>query len=257
MKEINTDKITKHLVVVFMGTLFGGLLKILSYEIISVFSKDYASLFFDITNFGGGIKNFIPVAIIGTPIMYWILKDTEYWSDKDKENFHNKTGNNKKTDGEYIKDNYDTLIKYWSDIVAGDENLKNGKKFDSLAFYNPKLLKYELNQLEIALMLTGHHAWKKNDKELLSSTQTCYMFLANFLDDIPENFESEPQKFNELLMSYKNVKNENEKKDLINKFASMDTDKMSEANNMLTKRQLEFSNHFTTSIEKFVNKNQK
>ena len=174
-----------------------------------------------------------------------------------KNPINNKTKNNKKIDGEYIKDNYDTLIKYWSDIVAGDENLKNGKKFDSFAVYSPKLLRYELNHLKIAVIVRGHQAWKQNNKELLSAAQTCYMFLANFLDDIPENFESEPQKFNELVNSFSNAKNENEEEDIMKKFASMDTDKMSEANNMLTKRQLEFSNHFTTSIEKFVNKNQK
>ena len=170
---------------------------------------------------------------------------------------NNKTSNNKKTDGEFINDNYDTLINYWSGIVSGDEKLKNGKKFDSFAVYSPKLLRYEINHLKIAVIIRGHQAWKQNNKELLSAAQTCYMFLANFLDDIPEDFESEPQKFNELVNSFSNAKNKNEEEDIMKKFASMDTDKMSEANNMLTKRQLEFSNHFTTSIEKFVNKNQK
>ena len=170
---------------------------------------------------------------------------------------NNKTSNNKKTDGEFINDNYDTLINYWSGIVSGDEKLKNGKKFDSFAVYSPKLLRYEINHLKIAVIIRGHQAWKQNNKELLSAAQTCYMFLANFLDDIPEDFESEPQKFNELVNSFSNAKNKNEEEDIMKKFASMDSDKMSEANNMLTKRQLEFSNHFTTSIEKFVNKNQK
>ena len=170
---------------------------------------------------------------------------------------NNKTSNNKKTDGEFINDNYDTLINYWSGIVSGDEKLKNGKKFDSFAVYSPKLLRYEINHLKIAVRIRGHQAWTQNNKELLSAAQTCYMFLANFLDDIPEDFESEPQKFNELVNSFSNAKNKNEEEDIMKKFASMDSDKMSEANNMLTKRQLEFSNHFTTSIEKFVNKNQK
>ena len=81
-----------------------------------------------------------------------------------KNPINNKTNNNKKIDGEYIKDNYDTLIKYWSDIVAGDENLKNGKKFDSFAVYNPKLLRYELSHLKIAVILRGYHAWEQNNK---------------------------------------------------------------------------------------------
>ena len=86
MKEITGDKIVKHLVVFFMGTLFGGFIKMLIYGIISFFSKDYASLFFDIITPGVGKINYIPLAIIGIPILYWLLKDTDYWDDKNKEN---------------------------------------------------------------------------------------------------------------------------------------------------------------------------
>ena len=196
-------------------------------------------------------KDFLIILLIIAGVLFLVLRYLY------KNSINNKPRNNKNTDGDYIEGNFDTLINYWSDIVSGDENLKNGKKFDSMAVYSPKLLRYELNHLKIAVIVRGYQAWKKNNKEVLRASQTCYMFLANFLDDIPEDFESEPQKFNELVNSFSNAKNENEEEDIMKKFASMDTDKMSEANDMLTKRQLEFSNHFTTSIEKFVNKNQK
>ena len=199
-------------------------------------------------------KDFAIIVLIAVGILFLVLRYLY------KNPINNKTSNNKKIDGEYIKDNYDTLINYWSAIVSGDENLKNGKKFDSQGVYSPKLLKYELNHLKLAVIVRGHQAWKQNNKELLSAASVCYMFLANFLDDIPEDFENEQLKFNELVMSYTNTENKNEDEDiedLAKKIASMDSDKMSEANNMLTKRQLEFSNHFTTSIKKFVNKNQK
>ena len=196
-------------------------------------------------------KDFLIIVLILAGVLFLALR---YFY---KNSINNKTSNNKKIDGDYIRDNYNTLINYWSDIVSGDENLKNGKKFDSLAVYSTKLLKYELSHLKIALIVRGHQAWKQNNKELLNASQTCYMFLANFLDDIPEDFESEPQKFNEIVASHTSDINKNENfKDIAKKIASLDSDKMAEANNMLTKRQLEFSNHFTTSIKKFVNKNQ-
>lgn len=197
-------------------------------------------------------NDFLIIVLILVGILFLVLRYLY------KNSINNKTTNNEKIDGEYIKDNYETLINYWSAIVSGDENLENGKKFDSLGVYSPKLLKFELNHLKIAVIVRGHQAWKQNNKEVLSAAQTCYMFLANFLDDIPEDFESEPQKFNEIVASHTNDINENENfKEIAEKIASLNSDKLTEANNMLTKRQLEFSNHFTTSIEKFVNKNQK
>ena len=195
-------------------------------------------------------KDFLIIVLIVVGILFLVLRFLY------KNSTQNKTSNNKETEGEYIKDNYETLINYWSAIVSGDENLKNGKKFDSLAVYSPKLLKYELNHLKIAVTVRGHQAWKQNNKEVLSAAQTCYMFLANFLDDIPEDYESETQKFNEIVASHTNDINENENfKEIAEKIASLNSNKLTEANNMLTNRQLEFSNHFTTSIEKFVNKN--
>ena len=197
-------------------------------------------------------KDFLIILLIIAGVLFLVLRYLY------KNSINNKPSNNKETEGEYIKDNYETLINYWSAIVSGDENLKNGKKFDSLAVYSPKLLKYELNHLKIAVIVRGHQAWKQNNKEVLSAAQTCYMFLANFLDDIPEDYESETQKFNEIVASHTNDINENENfKEIAEKIASLNSNKLTEANNMLTKRQLEFSNHFTTSIEKFVNKNQK
>lgn len=196
-------------------------------------------------------RDFLVIVFIVAGILFLVLRYLY------KKSIKNKTSNNKKTEGDYIKNNYDTLINYWSGIVSGDENLKNGKKFDSMAVYSPKLLRYELNHLKIAVIVRGHQAWKQNNKEVLSAAQTCYMFLANFLDDIPEDFESEPQKFNEIVASHTSDINKNENfKDIAEKIASLDSDKMAEANNMLTKRQLEFSDHFTISIKKFVNKNQ-
>lgn len=194
-------------------------------------------------------KDYLIILIILLGILFLVFRYIH------KNQIFNKTSKNKKIDGEYINDNYDTLINYWADIISGNENLENGKKFDFHAVYSPKLLRYELDHLKIAVIVRGSQAWEQNNKEALNATQSSYMFLANFLDDTPENFESEPQKFNELVNSLSSDNNKNE--DIIEKFASMDTEKLSEANKMLTKRQLEFSNSFTARIKKFANKNQK
>lgn len=196
-------------------------------------------------------EDFLIILLFLVGIMFLILRYLY------KNSTNNKTSNNKKIDEEYINDNDDTLINYWADIISGDKNLNNGKKFDSGSVYSPKLLKYELNHIKRALIVRGYLALEQNNKEALSASQGGYMFLANFLDDIPEDFVSETQKFNELVDGFSNAKNKNEEEDIINKFASMDSDKLSENNKMLTKRQLEFSNQFTNIIMKFANKNQK
>ena len=43
------------------------------------------------------------------------------------------------------------IYNYWADIIAEKINLENGKKYDSLSFYNPKLLKYSIKDIKRSL----------------------------------------------------------------------------------------------------------
>ena len=59
----------------FTGIILGGLIIMIAYFIINIFSEDLASKFENIVDLGGGIKNLIIPALIGTPIMYFKLRN--------------------------------------------------------------------------------------------------------------------------------------------------------------------------------------
>ena len=69
------QKFINLIVLLFGGLLMGGLILIISFNIINFFSEDLASKFFNIINLGGGIKNYLIPTLICTPIIYFKLKN--------------------------------------------------------------------------------------------------------------------------------------------------------------------------------------
>ena len=69
------QKFINLIVLLFGGLLMGGLILVITYNIINIFSEDLASKFFNIVNLGGGIKNYLIPTLIGTPIIYFKLKN--------------------------------------------------------------------------------------------------------------------------------------------------------------------------------------
>lgn len=69
------QKFINLIVLLFGGLLMGGLILVITYNIINIFSEDLASKFFNIINLGGGIKNYLIPTLIGTPIIYFKLKN--------------------------------------------------------------------------------------------------------------------------------------------------------------------------------------
>ena len=53
------------------------------------------------------------------------------------------------------------------DIIAGKINLENGKKYDSLSFYNPKLLKYSIKDIKRSLKVHAfyHTAMRTKNRD--------------------------------------------------------------------------------------------
>ena len=59
------------------------------------------------------------------------------------------------------RDNLINSYNYWSDIVAGKINLRNGSKYDSLNLYNPNLLEYSIKDIKKNAVLTSENIWVK------------------------------------------------------------------------------------------------
>ena len=127
----------------------------------------------------------------------------------------NKKKNNKKTEAEFVAENWREIIPYWGSVVAGDVNLEDGSKFDTDVIYNPKYLRYEIRQIELASIMA---AKSTDDKTLISNVRTCYMWLANFDKKIKDKHITNVKKMKDLVGS------EKDSKKLINKIAKMDYD---------------------------------
>ena len=69
------QKFINLIVLLFFGMIMGGLIMMGTYFIINIFSEELGSKFDSITNLGGGIKNLIIPTLIGTPIMYFKLRN--------------------------------------------------------------------------------------------------------------------------------------------------------------------------------------
>tara|TARA_A100001015_G_scaffold297887_1_gene379923 strand:+ start:352 stop:849 length:498 start_codon:yes stop_codon:yes gene_type:complete len=127
----------------------------------------------------------------------------------------NKKQNNKKTNAEFVSENWREIVPYWGSIIAGDVNLEDGSKFDTDVIYNPKYLKYEIIQIELASIMAVRST---DDKALISNVRTCYMWLANFNTKIKDKHITNAKKMKDL------VESEKDSKKLINKIADMDYD---------------------------------
>ena len=76
------------------------------------------------------------------------------------------------------------IYNYWADIVARKINLENGKKYDSLSFYNPKLLKYSIKDIKRSLEVHAfyHTAMRTKNRDYVinSGIGGAYVLLSNF-----------------------------------------------------------------------------
>ena len=123
--------------------------------------------------------------------------------------------NNKKSDAEFVSENWREIVPYWGSIIAGDIDLEDGSKFDSDVIYNPKYLKYEIRQIELASIMA---AKSTDDKALIANVRTCYMWLANFNTSVKEKYITNTKKMKDL------IEEEKDSEKLINKIADMDQD---------------------------------
>lgn len=84
-----------------------------------------------------------------------------------------------KEEDENWRKNAQKIISYWRGIVGGETNLENGEKFDMYAFYNPKHLKYSVEEIKKSLTYVAAFL-AKDSKKLYDSCHNGYMLLASF-----------------------------------------------------------------------------
>ena len=146
-------------------------------------------------------------------------------------------------DADYIKNNWRKLVPYWGAIIAGDEMLEDGTKFDSHVIYNPKLLRYEKRYLELSSIMA---AKSTKDKNLIENVRTCYMYFANFDESVKAKHKTSTSKITDLVMGEKNQEK------LIKKLAAMDYDeeKAKKENSFLNEQYLNYIKKFDEIVKK-------
>ena len=99
-----------------------------------------------------------------------------------------------------LSDNLINSYNYWSDIVAGKINLRNGSKYDSLNLYNPNLLEYSIKDIKKSLQ---EHAFfhtvrrTENRDNIISGISGAYVFLSNFDSEVKTELANPLRKFSE------------------------------------------------------------
>ena len=99
-----------------------------------------------------------------------------------------------------LSDNLINSYNYWSDIVAGKINLRNGSKYDSLNLYNPNLLEYSIKEIKKSLQ---EHAFyhtarrTKNRNDIINGISGAYVFLSSFDSKVKTEIANPLRKFSE------------------------------------------------------------
>jgi hypothetical protein len=91
------------------------------------------------------------------------------------------------------------IYNYWGDIIAGKINLENGKKYDSLSFYNPKLLKYSIKDIKRSLKVHAfyHTAMRTKNRDYVinSGIGGSYVLLSNFDSKVKTEIANPTRKY--------------------------------------------------------------
>tara|TARA_Y100000294_G_C8357732_1_gene257427 strand:+ start:39 stop:560 length:522 start_codon:yes stop_codon:yes gene_type:complete len=163
-----------------------------------------------------------------------------------------KTNKNPKKDSEYIKENFTTLIDYWSGVIEGTVGLEDGSKFSDNTIYNTKFLKYPKRYLEIACISAGKNA---KDKKIFEACRTCYMWFANFSDEVKDKIVNSSQDIMDIVAKYGDDTTSLDKKDtdsLIKEIddAPHDEKKSREIFNAISKTQMAYVKKFDELTKK-------
>ena len=163
-----------------------------------------------------------------------------------------KTNKNPKKDNEYIKENFTTLIDYWSGVIEGSVGLEDGSKFSDKTIYNTKLLKYPKKYLEIACIIAANNT---KDKKIFEACRTSYMWFANFSDEVKDKITNSTQDIIDVVAKYGDDAMSLDKKDtdsLIKEIADVphDEKKSREIFNAISKTQMAYVKKFDELTKK-------